>query len=462
MSDPDGSIEVGDPYFEDALFFVLQEKNGKKIRYIGLKPVSELTTPEQELAAGALPLSLTFDANGELAEWMMNYLSLRANDDMKQYKQLQKVWGNLVQPWLDRIRSYPFPVIELRADMPLSAICHIFEKVNSQGLPLDVFDLCTAILWAQGFSLNEQWNNVIRDFKSKNVLQMQSFNGTAFLQGIALLDSLDRKRANPKARLAVACRKRDLMELDKTTIEKWWNILLDGYKESSIFMMNQGILSERILPYSTMIIPLSAIFADIKNRKGEINAKAAWTKIRQWYWCSVFGQRYSGPVETYSALDFEQVVDWVNGGLEPEAIRTFIFRSDALQEISSIRSAVYKGVLCLLAQNGAKDFSGAGTLNINLFHDTHQDHHHIFPTEALRQLGIDDPRANTIVNKTLISATSNRSISGRKPSDYVQIWRNKLTEDIFDDILDSHAIDPNLLSQDKWSEFIVDHRERMS
>jgi hypothetical protein len=291
---------------------------------------------------------------------------------------------------------------------------------------------------------------------------MQSFNGTAFLQGIALLDSLDRKRANPKARLAVACRKRDLMELDKTTIEKWWNILLDGYKESSIFMMNQGILSERILPYSTMIIPLSAIFADIKNRKGEINAKAAWTKIRQWYWCSVFGQRYSGPVETYSALDFEQVVDWVNGGLEPEAIRTFIFRSDALQEISSIRSAVYKGVLCLLAQNGAKDFSGAGTLNINLFHDTHQDHHHIFPTEALRQLGIDDPRANTIVNKTLISATSNRSISGRKPSDYVQIWRNKLTEDIFDDILDSHAIDPNLLSQDKWSEFIVDHRERMS
>ena len=462
MSDPDGSIEVGDPYFEDALFFVLQEKNGKRIRYAGLKPVSELTTPDQELAAGALPLSLTFDVNGELAEWMMNYLSLRANDDMKQYKQLQKVWGNLVQPWLDRIRSYPFPVIELRADMPLSAICHIFEKVNSQGLPLDVFDLCTAILWAQGFSLNEQWNNVIRDFKNKNTLQMQSLNGTAFLQSIALLDSLDRKRANPKVRLAVACRKRDLMELDKTAINKWWDILLDGYREASLFMMDQGILSERILPYTTIIIPLSAIFADIKNRKGEINAKAAWPKIRQWYWCSVFGQRYSGPVETYSALDFEQVVEWVDGGPEPEAVRTFIFRSDALQEISSIRSAIYKGVLCLLAQNGAKDFSGGGKMNVNLFHDTHQDHHHIFPTDALKQLGIDDPRANTIANKTLISATANRSISGRKPSEYVKIWRKKLDADGYDEILMSHAIDPNLLSQDKWQEFIADRRERLS
>jgi hypothetical protein len=251
------------------------------------------------------------------------------------------------------------------------------------------------------------------------------------------------------------------MELDQTAIKKWWNILLDGYRESSIFMMDQGILSESILPYSTMIIPLSAIFADINNRKGEINAKAAWSKIRQWYWCSVFGQRYSGPVETYSALDFEQVVEWVDGGPEPEAVRTFIFRSDALQEISSIRSAMYKGVLCLLAQNGAKDFSGGGKMNINLFHDTHQDHHHIFPTEALKQLGIDDPRANTIVNKTLISATANRSISGRKPSSYVQIWRNRLDADAFDDILTSHGINPDLLSQDNWQEFVMDRRERL-
>jgi hypothetical protein len=29
MSDPDGSIDVGEPFFEDALFFVLQEKDGK-------------------------------------------------------------------------------------------------------------------------------------------------------------------------------------------------------------------------------------------------------------------------------------------------------------------------------------------------------------------------------------------------------------------------------------------------
>jgi len=463
MSDPDGSIEVGDPFFEDALFFVLQEKDEQKFRYEGLKKRYSLTKHEDEMTHGALPLWSIFDPDGYLSDWKTNFLINQSHEDMKQYVQLQKTWDNLVQPWIDRIRNYPFPVVELRPDMPLSAICHIFEKVNSQGLPLDVFDLCTAILWSQGFFLNDKWIKQIKEFKDQNLFQMQPLNGTAFMQSIALLASMDRKRANPGERLAVACRKRDLMELDRSTVERYWDILVNGYKESSIFMMDQGILSERILPYTTMIIPLSAIFADIRNRKGEVGAKSAWPKIKRWYWCSVFSQRYSGPVETYSALDFEQVVSWINDGAEPDAVRTFIFRSDSLQEISSIRNAMYKGVLCLLSQNEAQDFSGGGRLNAILFHDLGQDHHHIFPWNALSQLPtpIKDPRADSIINKTLISAVANRSISGKLPSKYVMEWRNKLGTEQYNNILESHEIDPEILSNNKWNEFVLDRRERL-
>lgn len=463
MSDPDGSIEVGDPFFEDALFFVLQEKEEQKFRYEGLKKRYNLTKHEDEMTHGALPLWSIFDPDGYLSDWKTNFLINQSHEDMKQYVQLQKTWDNLVQPWIDRIRNYPFPVVELRPDMPLSAICHIFEKVNSQGLPLDVFDLCTAILWSQGFFLNDKWAKQINEFKDQNLFQMQPLNGTAFMQSIALLASMDRKRANPGERLAVACRKRDLMELDRSTVERYWDILVNGYKESSIFMMDQGILSERILPYTTMIIPLSAIFADIRNRKGEVGAKSAWPKIKRWYWCSVFSQRYSGPVETYSALDFEQVVSWINDGPEPDAVRTFIFRSDSLQEISSIRNAMYKGVLCLLSQNEAQDFSGGGRLNAILFHDLGQDHHHIFPWNALSQLPtpIKDPRADSIINKTLISAAANRSISGKLPSKYVMEWRNKLGTEQYNNILESHEIDPEILSNNRWNEFVLDRRERL-
>ncbi|MBM3212717.1 DUF262 domain-containing protein [Candidatus Poribacteria bacterium] len=385
MSDANCSIDLGDPYFDKALFYVTEEKNGRRVRYDRLQLKYELTTSKQEIDAGALPLWCIFDADGYLSEWEKNYLIKLSNADMAHYIELNEKWKALVQPWLSRIRNYPFPVVELRPDMPLPAICHIFEKVNSTGVPLDVFDLCTAILWAQGFHLNDEWVKTCRDLKEKNILSMQPqpLSGTNFIQGIALLYSMERKRANPNERIAVACRKQDLMSLKKNVVEKWWNVLIEGYKEASHFMTDKGIFADRILPYSTLIIPLTAIFADLKYRRTDAFIGSAWPKIEQWYWCCVFSQRYSSQVESNSGQDYEQVIDWIEGGEQPDVVRTFNFRSDVLQEITSIRNAIYKGVLCLLARNGAKDFSGGGKLSTSLFYEKSHDHHHIFPNKAL-------------------------------------------------------------------------------
>jgi hypothetical protein len=226
--------------------------------------------------------------------------------------------------------------------------------------------------------------------------------------------------------------------------------------------LDQGVISERILPYTTLIMPLSAMFADIIDRKGEAQAGAAWAKIAQWYWCSVFSQRYSSQTESAAAQDIEQVMAWVDGaGPEPDVVHTFTFRAEALQEITSIRNAVYKGVLCLLAREGARDFGGGAALTTALFFDERHDHHHIFPSEALRRLGIADPRADSILNKTLISAAVNRSIGGSMPSQYLARLATKLGEPLLDGLLQSHAISPAALRQDDWPTFAQDRRERL-
>lgn len=345
-------------------------------------------------------------------------------------------------------------MVELRSDMPLSAICHIFEKVNSTGVPLDVFDLCTAILWAQGFELNQRWETTRQTLQPQ--VRMQPLSGTYFLQGIALLDSLERKR---NTGTSVSCRKQDLMSLKRETLEKWWPILEAGYREAGKFMTDQGILSERILPYSTILMPLAAIFADLKHRMGAAYIGTAWDKITRWYWCSIFSQRYGSQVETLGALDFEQVIRWVDDDVLPDVVRTFSFRADILQEVTSLRNAMYKGVLCLLARNQAKDFGGGGYLSTALFMETNQDHHHIFPKHALKQLGVTDSRLDTVINKTLINAAVNRSIGGHRPSQYIAAWRAKLPH--FDTILESHLIDPTILSSDNWDTFMRDRRERL-
>ena len=467
MSDENDCIYDGDPCFDKALFFVtVDRKTGLQVRYKDLQPLYEISDRAKQLEYGCLPVWTVFDDDSQLTRWRDEYLTSIVGEDapLSSYKEQQHRWEKLVQPWIKRMRDYPFPVVELAPDMPLGAICHIFEKVNSTGVPLDVFDLCNAILWSQGFLLNRQWED-LKKKKLQAKFPMQNLEGPHFLMGISLLDTMERKAADPDGNIGVMCRKQDVMRIGRDQMEKWWDVLADGYLEAAKFMRDQGVIASRIRPYTTLIVPLAAILAYIKWKKGQAHVGPAWKKIGHWYWCSVFTQRYSSQVEYSAAQDFEQVVNWtINGGPEPDVVRTFNFRSDYLQEITSLRNVIYKGILCLLAREGAKDFGGGGKLTTELFADTSQDHHHIFPTDALKTLGVEDRRANSIINKTLISSATNRRIGGRLPSQY----RKFLSESIdakdpspFDEILESHCVSPLTLKNNDWPAFVEDRRERL-
>ncbi len=135
--------------FEDCIFTVPVNRHGQRLRYKGLRDHDDITTVDQEISQGTLPLSTVFNPD-DLVAWRDRYIQERANRDYDRLMELREEWDQEVAPWIVRMRDYRFPVIELNRDMELHAICHIFEKVNSTGVPLTVFELCTAILWAQG------------------------------------------------------------------------------------------------------------------------------------------------------------------------------------------------------------------------------------------------------------------------------------------------------------------------
>lgn len=447
--------------FADCIFTVQQNKYDQRLRYKGLRDYDDITTFDQEIELGTLPLYTVFNPDDQ-SRWRDHYIEQQSHRDYDRLMALRKEWDREVAPWLQRIRDYRFPVIELNRDMELHAICHIFEKVNSTGVPLTVFELSTAILWAQGLHLNDMWQETRQEFKDKQVLRMQDrIEGAMFLQVISLMSSLNRKQAATDARVAVSCRREELLKLTSDTVREWWDVAVTGYHDASKFMESQGIIAQRILPYSTMLLPLAAIMGFSKLHGGSVSFGHAWPKIEQWYWCSVFSQRYSSSVEASAAQDFEQVIDWIEGGDEPDTVRTFSFAGDRLQDFNNIRNAIYKGILCLLAKNGAKDFSGEGTLSINLFYDSQLDHHHIFPTNAFSTLEIADERRDCIVNKTLIGAAANRSIGGRLPAAYVATMDSRLGVDRTHAILRSHLISPEALQANDWNDFFLSRREEL-
>src|SRR5207249_1415200 len=103
----------------------------------------------------------------------------------------------------------------------------------------------------------------------------------------------------------------------------------------------------------------------------------------------------------------------------------------SIRDSATQSSSVYRGVFCLLASNGAKDWRRLEALHLQELED-----HHVFPRAYCQRHELRG--VNTIVNRTLLSDETNRRITDKAPSEYLA------SADIFPqghDVLDAHFID---------------------
>ena len=66
---------------------------------------------------------------------------------------------------------------------------------------------------------------------------------------------------------------------------------------------------------------------------------------------------------------------------------------------------------------------------------------------------------DSIINKTPIDATTNRIIGGKAPSQYLPILEKG--NDLIDDILQSHWLDPEILEEDQFARSFAERGESM-
>lgn len=79
---------------------------------------------------------------------------------------------DLIDDFYDKIvnavNSYKLPAITVLKSTSQSSVCQIFENVNRGGVPLNVFELVTASLAAEGVELRQEWNKIRAVFTSQN------------------------------------------------------------------------------------------------------------------------------------------------------------------------------------------------------------------------------------------------------------------------------------------------------
>ena len=102
---------------------------------------------------------------------------------MKQEK-VEEITQFEQEVWM-RFQQFKVPVIQLLRDTPKEAVCQVFEKVNTGGVALTVFELVTAIFAADDFPLREDWEQRKSRLHDQDVLS--DMGGTEFLQVVTLL-----------------------------------------------------------------------------------------------------------------------------------------------------------------------------------------------------------------------------------------------------------------------------------
>jgi len=424
----------------------------------------DLSTRELECEQLFFPCDQVMNSD----EWEET-LNTVAPDNFPLYMSFRK---DVLKPF----REYQLPVIQLQMETSKEAVCLVFEKVNTGGVQLSVFELITASYAAEGFNLRDDWfgselRNV--DSRKKRIAKdplLENVEATEFLQAITLVQTLLRKKSDiaagksGKSIRPVSAKRADVLELPLAAWLEWADRLEAGFKQVGKFLRKESFYSPRDLPYSTQIIPLAAVMTHLGEKWLE---PRIYNKLACWFWCGVLGELYGGAVETRIANDYEQLIQWFEDDEAiPRTVYDANFQPDRFDTLRSRLSAAYKGINVLVLREGAKDWLWKAGIQELDMDEVALDIHHIFPRDWCIKRGINRESYDSILNKTPLSYKANRKIGGDAPSAYLQRIQSekqvRLSDEEMNDVLSSHALNPELLRNDDYEAFQEDRRTRLS
>ncbi|MFO7306857.1 MAG: DUF262 domain-containing protein [Gammaproteobacteria bacterium] len=442
---------------EDREEAVLSVPEDRQIKAFGGEVTLDLTTSEKEYAADLFPANRIFQS----ADWRQAYSEYWNFDRDK-----MRLFNEFEREVIKRFEQYQVPVIELKKETPKEAVCLVFERVNTGGVALNVFELLTASFAADDFQLRDDWHAREQRLKSQHPV-LRSLQNDDFLQAISLLVTQDRRRkalaagATADNAPGISCKRKDILKLTVTDWKEWADRVEEGFVRAARFLYVQKIFKARDLPYRTQLVPLAAFFVDL-GKDGETDS--ARQKIARWYWCGVLGELYGGAIESRFARDLVEVVAFVRGeGVEPSTIQESSFQPNRLLTLRTRNSSAYKGLYALLMRDGARDFRTGEPIEAQTFFDDKVDIHHIFPEQWCKANGIKPAIYNSVINKTALAARTNRQVGGRAPSQYLSLIEKSARIDTarMDEILRSHCIAPEHLRADRFWEFFAARAEEL-
>jgi len=468
--------------FEDAFYYQWETKYFKEF----------IETPSMQFEQNVLPLGVIGKGTWEIMDWIKDYKNyweqqkqcidqIDISEFSAQELETHQSRLNNVNRYLEfpnqlktilqeLLNDYNLSYIELDRAISVAKVCDIFTNINSKGVPLNIFDLLNAILRPHDIYLKDMWRNVADDldYTDQDKMKIYVFQVMSILEQ-TYCSSKYLYYLVPEAVKTVkegGTKKQIVLINNKAEFEAKWIAAVESLKKSIKALKNPrdfGAITPTFVPYPSIIPAFTAIKAHVE-KAGYRNILDVNSKIRKWYWSSIFTLNYSSSVESTSAKDFGDLKKWFDDDTEePENYIKFVqeIENQDFKKQNQKGSAIYNAIFNILILNEARDWY---TTDLPEY-ETLDDHHIVPHSWGKRQVGND---INSILNKTPLSPSTNRHvISDRMPFDYLKEMKENNGDAKFYKIMESHLISKkateillrNPFTKEDYYEFIAEREK---
>jgi len=375
----------------------------------------ELRHRQPNDAHWSLPLSIMFDF-ARFNQFQQSLTALPDNDGLN----AEALRVN------ETFREYQVPVVTL-TERTLDEVCPIFERINSTGTKLTVYDLMVAATFSEDFDLNDEVQALANSFESRNF----AIDGDCILRTLSALRGKSVKR---KAILA-------LRELPRPELREKITATQKTLEKAVDFLRTEvGVVSSDFLPYEAQLTVLSKIFSLRKDALTP-DQRAA---LRSWFWFSSFHERYRGASDSLLDGDMERCQPFLDEAgplipptkVEEEQLKGKDFRKG---------TAITHAYVALLASCRPRALLDGAPIDVegSLAWENQREFHHIFPKAYLATCSEElRKRQGDIANIMLLPSGPNKQFSSERPSVYMARLRAQHDPADFDQILASNLIPP--------------------
>lgn len=352
------------------------------------------------------------------------------------YKEFQ----HPVRKFLRKIKSifdnYRISIIELKG-IQVNEVCQIFERINQEGKPLNIFDIIVAKTYkpktdtSPGFYLRD----LIEKFRKTNSSNYLELDDLTLLQILAVLI----KQTVPDSGI-VNITDRYLNYLKTEQIEQVWQKGTDAMLRTFDFLENHlHLKGPQLIPYRYFYLTLATYFYNNRNPDYQF--------LKEYFWYHSF---HSDDLlaNTQQLFKHIELLDTrkQNKGLELEPFKV---DRDKLRKASySSKGRMSRAILSLYANQDPKDWELHGrSVLVDVYYalTDKPNLHHIFPDNYIKNNpGLNKLDVNSIMNIAYLTQITNLKISDKNPLDYIRIYDGPA----FPDVLKSHLVSDALI---QWS-----------